>query len=132
MVKQGFSLGERDWYIMVYYDVSSRKDLQEVYETLVSAGCDEWRADEAYWVLSMWNKGYTFTNFHDHLTVSFMSKATSAEQMYDTIDHEQKHIVEHIGEYYGVDPKSEESAYLQGEIGRLMFPAIALVVCPDK
>lgn len=36
----------------------------------------------------------------------------------------------HISEFFGVNPKSEESAYLQGEIARQMFPAAAMVVCP--
>ena len=35
-----------------------------------------------------------------------------------------------IGGFYGVDPKSEEAAYLQGEMSRKMFPAVALAVCP--
>lgn len=132
MVTQGFSIGDRNWYIMISYDVRSRHDLREVRKTLLSAGCPSYMVDEACLVLSMWNKGYTFTNFRDHLTVSFISKATSHEQMYDTISHEQKHIVEHISEYYGVEPKSEEAAYLQGEIGRQMFPAAAIVICPNN
>jgi hypothetical protein len=97
---------------------------------LLAAGCDEYKADEAISVLSMWNKGFTFTNFADHLTIVCISKATSAEQMYDSIAHEQKHIVEHISEYYGVDPKGETAAYLQGEIGRQIFPVVAMLICP--
>lgn len=62
--------------------------------------------------------------------VEFISRATDASQMYDSIDHEKKHIVEHISNYYGVDPKSEESAYLSGELGRLIWPAAAWVLCP--
>lgn len=31
---------------------------------------------------------------------------------------------------YGVDPKSETAAYLQGEIAKKMFPAVAIAVCP--
>ena len=130
MIQQGFSLGERDWYIMCAYDIRTKRDLAEVRRTLLAAGCDEYKADEAILVLSMWNKGFTFTNFADHLTIVCISKATSAEQMYDSIAHEQKHIVEHISEYYGVDPKGETAAYLQGEIGRQIFPVVAMLICP--
>ena len=94
MIQQGFSLGERDWYIMCAYDIRTKRDLAEVRRTLLAAGCDEYKADEAISVLSMWNKGFTFTNFADHLTIVCISKATSAEQMYDSIAHEQKHIME--------------------------------------
>lgn len=62
--------------------------------------------------------------------VVFIGKATSPEEMYDTIQHELRHVTSHICEYYGVDPAGESSAYLQGEIGRQMFPAAAIVVCP--
>jgi hypothetical protein len=50
--------------------------------------------------------------------------------MYDTIQHELKHVVEHISEHYNVDSRSERAAYLQGEIARQMFPAAAMCVCP--
>ena len=51
-------------------------------------------------------------------------------EMFDTIMHELKHCVEHISDYHGVSPKSEEAAYLQGEIARNLFPAVAMAVCP--
>lgn len=130
MIQQGFSLGKRDWYIMCAYDIRTRRDMREVRRTLLAAGCDADRTDEALWVLSMWNKGYTFTNYKEHLTIVCISKATSAEQFYDSIQHELKHVVEHLSEYYGVEPKGETAAYLQGEVARLMFPAAALLLCP--
>lgn len=130
MIQQGFSLGDRDWYIMCAYDIRTKRDFSEVRRTLLAAGCEESKADEALWVLSMWNKGFTYTNFRDHLTIVCISKATSAEQLYDSVQHELKHVVEHLSEYYGVDSKGEEAAYLQGEVARLMYPAAAILMCP--
>lgn len=131
MVRQGFSIGKRDWYVMVYYDVADGADLYDVYEALVAGGCPRESADKACDVLSGLNHGYTYTNYKDHLSLLFISRASSAEQMFDSIVHELKHLVEHISSYYGVDPKEELSAYLQGEVGRLMFPAASLVLCPN-
>lgn len=130
MIQQGFSIGNRNWYVMAIYDIRSREDLRETRKAILAAGCEEYRADEAISVLQMWNTGFTFTSFSDHFTLICISKATSAEQMYDSIQHELKHVVEHISEYYDVDPKGEDAAYLQGEIGRQMFPAAAMLVCP--
>ncbi len=130
MVKTGFSIGDRDWWIMVYLPVTTERELSEVYGTLLACGCPDYRAQNACMTLSKYNKGYTYTNFKDRSTVVFASKATSPSELYDSLQHELKHVVEHIGEYYNVDPKSEESAYLQGEIARLMFPAVAIVFCP--
>lgn len=130
MIQQGFSIGNRDWYIMAQYDIHTTKDLDEAFKTLLASGCPDYKTQRACMVLSRRDTGYTFTNFDEHLTVMFISRSTSAEQMYDTIQHETKHAVEHISEFFGVNPKSEGSAYLQGEIARQMFPAAAMVVCP--
>ena len=130
MIQQGFSVGDRDWYVMCAYDIRTKRDLAEVRRTLLAAGCGVNAADEAISVLSDYDKGYTFTNFRQHLTIVCISKASSAEQFYDSLVHEQKHVTEHLSEYYGLDPKDEEAAYLQGEIGRLMFPAAAMLMCP--
>ena len=130
MIKQGFNIGTRDWYIMAYYNVHTERELTEVADILRSVYCSAPDITKAVDVLSEPNHGFTFTNFDEHLTLMFMSKATSAEQMYDSIQHELKHAVEQISEYYGVNPKSEESAYLQGEIARNMFAAAAMAVCP--
>lgn len=130
MVRQGFSVGSRDWYVMCYYDIRTDSDLDEVHDALIAGGCTDGMAREAIRVLSGWNKGYTFSNLKDHLSLVFIGKAVDAEQMYDSIQHELKHVTEHISDAYGVNPKGEESAYLQGELGRKMFPAAAYVICP--
>lgn len=131
MIKQGFGIGRRDWYIMCYYDIHTDDELDEVYGALLASGCPSDEAQRACMVLSQKNTGYTFTNFREHLSVMFIAEATSAEQMYDTIVHETKHVVEHIGEFYGVKSDSEESAYLQGEIARNMYEAVKIAVCPE-
>ena len=59
-----------------------------------------------------------------------IGKATKAEQLFDTMVHELKHLTEHISDYYGLDSTGETPAYLQGEVGRIMFPAVALLTCP--
>lgn len=130
MIKQGFHIGNRDWWLMCYYDIATEHDLSEVREALQSSGLKEKKVREALRVLSNYNTGLTFTKFADAFTLVFISKASSAEQMYDTIQHETRHAANHIAEYYGLPLDGEEAAYLQGEIARQMFPAAAMVVCP--
>lgn len=129
MIMQGFPIGNNDWFCEVFYAVH-QENLWEAYKKLIQTGCPDYMAQQACMVLSQKNKAYTFSNFKTRHTVILLSEATSPEQMYDSIQHETKHAVEHISEYYGLNPKGETSAYLQGEIARLMFPAVALAVCP--
>lgn len=129
MVQSGFYVGDGDWWVMTFFDIDGREDIAEVYEALLASGCPRHQAQEVCGVLSQWNKGYTWTDYDGRYSLLFTSKATSAEQMYDSIDHEKNHVVEHISTYYGVDPKSEEASYLAGELGRLLWPAAAYVLC---
>jgi len=131
MVITGFYLGNRDWWVMCHFDVSTTDDLRDVYESLLSVGSPDYKAREVCMTLSQVNKGYTLTDYAGKFSLMFVSRATDPSQMYDSIDHEKKHVVEHISNYYGVDPKSEEAAYLAGELGRLIFPAASYVLCPN-
>lgn len=130
MIEQGFSIGFRDWWVMVYYDIKTESDMQKVKGALMASGCPQHMIDDALSNLQGWNGGYTFTNLRQHTSVILIGKATSASQMFDSIVHEMKHLAEHIGEYFGVNPREELSAYLQGEVGRKMWPAAAMVLCP--
>lgn len=129
MIVQGFHIGDNDWWIMCYYDVCTTRNLLEVDEVLHASGVDKETRRKAVENLAKVNTGFTFTSFSSKSTAIFLSRASSPEQMYDSIQHELKHAVEHISEFYDVDSKSEEAAYLQGEIARQMFPAAAMVVC---
>ena len=128
MIEQGFHIGNRDWWVMIYYDAQTTDDFRKIEGTLMASGCSDRSIAEAISNLKGWNRGYTFTNFNVRTSIIVMGKATSPEQMFDSIVHEMKHLAEHIGEYYGVDPKSELSAYLQGEVGRKMWPAAAIAL----
>lgn len=130
MITTGFFIGKRDWWIMANLDIKE-KNLNEVYQALLACGCPNDEAQKVCMVLSKKNTGYTLTDYDGHYTLMFASETDTPDDMFDTIVHEIKHVVEHISSYYGVSPKSEEAAYLQGEISRCMFPAVALVVCPE-
>lgn len=132
MVQTGFWLGDRAWWIMASFGVSGADELNDVYESLLSVGVPDYKAREVCMTLSKPNKGYTFTDYDGRYSLMFASRGTDVDELYDSIDHEKRHVLAHIEYYYDVDPKSEEAAYLAGELGRLLFPAIAMSVCPNK
>ena len=130
MIEQGFSIGNRNWWVMVYYDVRTPDDLRKVEGALMASGCPKEMIKPAIENLKGWNRGYTFSNLDKRTSIIIIGKATDASQMFDSIVHEMKHLAEHIGECYGIDPREEQSAYLQGDVGRKMWPAAAMVLCP--
>lgn len=129
MIQTGFHIGNRDWWIMAYIDINGVNDIREVYESLLSVGFPDYKARKVCMTLSKPNTGYTYTDYDGKYTLVFVSKTTDYSQMFDSITHELRHVTEHIGSYYGVDPKGEEAAYLAGEIGRLLYPAAAYALC---
>lgn len=130
MIKQGFSIGDRDWYIMAYYDIRTNDDFYEVEEALIASGLKAAYAQRVVNELMNPDTGYTLTKFGDHFTLICVSEATSLDELYNTISHEVRHAADHIGSYYGIPARGEESAYLQGEISRNMYEAVALLICP--
>lgn len=131
MIKQGFNVGDNEWYIMCYYDISTDNDLSEVGGLLIEAGAGRNLTKSALENLNKKNTGFIFTRKEEHISFIFVSKATSAEQSYDTIQHELKHVVSHICEEYGIAENGEEAAYIQGEIARNMFKAASVLFCPQ-
>lgn len=79
---------------------------------------------EGYWkiivvydaFLGKMNTGFTHTDFVKRRSIVGISPSTSQEQLLNTIVHEAKHVQSHICEYYNVDEKSEQAAYLIGYI----------------
>lgn len=132
MITQQFYIGNgKDrWKISAYYNIEFITDRDIVYGALTKNGCDEEKARKALRILSRENTGYTFTNFGNKETIVCASCSSDYDEMFSTITHEIKHVVEHISEYYEVDPKSEEAAYLQGEISKQMYKAVAMTICP--
>lgn len=132
MVRFGFNIGNHDWFIMGYLNIDGDKDLRIVYGTLLASGLSSEKANNVVNILSRTNNGYTLSTLNEHTTIVYVSKSSSYSEMFNTISHEIKHITEHISDAYDVDPKSETSAYLQGEISRKMYEAIALTICPKN
>lgn len=123
-----FDIGKEDWGIVLCYDYDYM-DFDRIWAIIRAAGLTDEKAQAAMSVLSQTDTGMTLTSFGDMMSFLFISQSSSDEEWFNTLLHELKHVVEHISEFYRVDPKSEPAAYLQGEIGRQMFPLIIQKMC---
>ena len=129
MERKGFEIGDGDWMVVVLLDIWP-EDLGEVYAELREAGAERWRAEEACGGLEGWNRGYTFTDYMGRVTVVCVGRARGSDELFDTIQHETRHAADHIGKFFGIEARGEESAYLQGELAKQMWVAAAVVLCP--
>lgn len=129
MIVQRFDI-DGEWDVTCLYDVRDKDDLLVVKDEIVDAGGDSPMVYDAVSVLRDEDTGFTFTNNSSRRTLMVVSRSSSAEEMYDTIQHELKHAVDHICDYFDVPHDSERAAYLQGYTAKKMYAAVAQLVCP--
>lgn len=118
------------WLATVVY-IPSQRDLPSVAEALSSLGCPDSDINESLSMMTEeWNKGYTWSNPARRKSVTIIGRSSSWEQLFNTVHHETRHIVDEIMMAYDIMNYGEPPAYTQGEIGRQMAPVIRRIVCP--
>lgn len=75
------------------------------------------------------NTGLTYSSIRNRQSIMVISDTSSPAQFMNSYDHERYHLVSHIEDAFGIDPASEEAAYLAGHIGQLMYPKARLFMC---
>ena len=76
------------------------------------------------------NEGFTFSEPSLRRTVSATGRSTTGPQMLNTIVHEIVHIAQHISQEEGIDPLSEDMAYLCGDIANTVSDIVCELACP--
>lgn len=111
------------WAFVFAYNIKE-EDLDEVGEWLKALGAKPREIRRAQHLLMKPNKGFTFSYSGLRMSVMAVGDATSLEQWWDTLDHEIDHLQDAVMEYYGVEPGTEDAAWLQGYIMRLIVKAL--------
>lgn len=111
------------WAFVFAYDIGE-EDLDEVGEWIEALGVKPREIKRTKKLLRRLNKGFTFSSSGLRMSVMVIGDATSLEQWWDTLDHEIDHLQDTVLEYYGVDHGTEDAAWLQGYIMRLIVKAL--------
>ena len=111
------------WAFVIAYSIGP-DDLDEVGEWLKALGARPRKIRQAKRLLTKLNKGLTLSYSGLRMSVMCIGDATSLEQWWDTLDHEIDHLQDAILEYYGVKHGTEDAAWLQGYIMRLIVRAM--------
>lgn len=111
------------WAFIFAYNIED-SDLGEVGDWLEALGADNEDIRRAQSVLMKKNSGLTFSSQSLRMSVMCIGQATDKSQWWDTVVHEVYHLQNTISHYYDVDRDSEEPAYLQGYITRLIIKAV--------
>ena len=109
------------WSIVLFVDVDyDNYDIVESALTNILAPISV--IDEIYNKISYeFNSGVTFTNSDFRTSVVCINKATSREELINSISHEADHVQDDICKYYNVPLDSEQAAYLIGYLVGKMY-----------
>lgn len=76
------------------------------------------------------DEGFTYSDPSLRRTVFAIGKTSSGPEVLDSTVHEIIHIAQHIAVEDGIDPLSEEFAYLGGDISRTVSDIVCELSCP--
>ena len=111
------------WAFIFAYNISE-DDLGDIGEWIEALGASKREIRRTKKLLRRLNKGFTFSSSSLRMSVIVIGDATSLEQWWDTLSHEIDHLQDAVMQYYGVEHGTEEAAWLQGYIMRLIVKAM--------
>lgn len=76
------------------------------------------------------NEGFCFSNPSLRRSVVAVGKTSTGPEFMNTTIHEIAHVAMHIAEEDGIDPYSEELAYLMGDISHDISYVVCELSCP--
>ena len=112
------------WAFVFAYDIGE-EDTEEMGDWLEALGARRKEIEHACDVILGKNKGFTYSNPDLRMSLMCVGRASSIDQWFDSMTHEVDHLQWEIMQYYDVDPGTEEAAWLQGYIVRMIIKAIA-------
>ena len=127
MIAQYIQLGDRDWNVLVYYNVQP-EDFVEVADSLEQLDCPKEDLKMALRTLRKKNTGFTFSNEDYKMSIVCIGEATSVGQFVNTTIHEAKHVQSHICSYYNIGEKSEQAAHLIGHLVHRMYMMLEKII----
>ena len=127
MIAQYIQLGDRDWNVLVYYNVG-KEDFVEIVDSLEQLDCPKEDVRKALKTLRRKNTGFTFSNTDYKMSIVCIGEATNVGQFVNTAIHEAKHVQSHICEYYNIEEDTETAAYLIGHLVHRMYKMLENVL----
>lgn len=131
MIRQHIVLHKYDdWEIFAYY-ATTRYAVDEIMEQLWDIGVDAHNARQAFENLSSGDidTGLCYSNFAMRKSVLVVARTSSPAEFLNSLTHESAHACVHIATALGINHKSEDFAYLIGELCREMYPDVKHLLC---
>ena len=130
MIKHDFIIWDYKWTVRCYFAVSCYY-ADEILGHLwrIGADMDTMRLANKNLRACSLDTGITYTSRWNRETIMVVALTSSSAEFFNSLLHELKHVEDQIGEAIDLDQKSEEAAYLRGDLAREIFPKIKHLLC---
>lgn len=106
------------WSVEVFI-ILSKPGTAEIMSAVKRAGGSKKVLDSAYAnLMEDFNSGFTYSSPKYRKSIMVVNRSSSMEEFINTYNHEKNHVEMHICEELGIDPYSEEAAYLSGNMAQ--------------
>ena len=121
----------RRWSVLFYFSFDTR-DKERILDALVWADAPDSVLDKVSRSISAgkFNEGFCFSNPSLRVSVVGVGETNTGPEFLNTCVHEIAHVALHIAEEDGIDPYSEDLAYLMGDISREISDIVCEMSCP--
>lgn len=122
MIAQRIFVDRYSWVVDIFYDVKPH-NAPAIIDRLADMGCSMHNLCHADDLIrsGIPNQGLTYTDNEEKHTLVAIGHATTAGAFFNTLSHELSHAVDGISRHYGINPYSEENAYLTGDLSELIW-----------
>lgn len=131
MIRQRISLPKYGGWVIDCYYATTQYAVDEIMEELWQLEVDAANARRAFDNLSSGelDTGLCYSNFGKRRTLLVVAKTSSAAEFLNSLTHEVAHACVHIASAVGVNHRSEDFAYMVGELCREIHPYVQELLC---
>lgn len=121
----------RGWTVIFFFSFDTR-DEGKIINSLLWAGAPDFMLSKVSDNVRSGNlnEGFCYSNPMLRRSVVGIGKSDSGPEFLDTAIHEIVHVAQHMAEKDGIDPFSEEFAYIAGDISREISRVVCEMSCP--
>lgn len=121
----------RDWNVLFYFSFDTF-DKGRILDALFWANAPASVTSQVSENISSGalDEGFCFSNPVDRRSIVAVGKTSTGPEFLNTTIHEIAHVAMHIAEEDGLDPYSEDLAYLVGDISHEISDIVCELSCP--
>lgn len=130
MIQQDIFIQRFQWRVKAYYAVTCYW-AGEIMKELHRLGASKDILCSAYANMKSCSldTGLCYSNPLARESVIVIAQTSSAEEFFNSFEHEFQHLKGHIASAMELDPNGEDVAYMSGELAREIFPRIRHLLC---